>query len=143
MKSLGAALLLLLAAAPSFARQELVLVVSAQSKVGQLEAPLARRLFLGLTVAENGVRLLPLLNESDPQLKELFLQYIVSMPESTYDRYLLRSALIQGRTKPAAYKKSRDLIDELASDPTAVSYLWLDDAARDSRVRVLRSVWHD
>ena len=101
VKSFATALLLLLGAAtPAFARQELVLIASAHSQVNQLDPPLARRLFLGLTIAQNGVRLRPLLNESDPQMTELFLRYIVSMSDSTYHRYLLRLVLIQGRTQP-------------------------------------------
>jgi hypothetical protein len=144
VKSFAATLLLLLgAAAPAYARQELALIVSAQSKVDQLDAPLAKRLFLGLTVAENGVRLRPLLNESDAQLKDLFLQYIVSMSNSTYNQYLLRLALLQGRTKPPVYKRSSELIDAVAADPTVVGYAWVEDTLHDPRVRVLRIVWHD
>jgi hypothetical protein len=144
VKSFAATLLLLLGAAtPAYARQELALIVSAQSKVDQLDAPLAKRLFLGLTVAENGVRLRPLLNESDAQLKDLFLEYIVSMSNSTYNQYLLRLALLQGRTKPPVYKSSRELIDAVAADPTVVGYVWVEDAVHDPRVRVLRIVWHD
>jgi hypothetical protein len=144
VKSIAATLLLLLSVASSaYARQELVLIVSAQSKVEQLDPALAKRLFLGLTVAENGVRLRPLLNESDAQLKDLFLQYIVSMSSSTYNQYLLRLALLQGRTKPPVYKSSRELIDAVAADPTVVGYVWVEDAVQDPRVRVLRIVWHD
>jgi hypothetical protein len=144
MKGMAAALLLLLGAAtPALARQELALIVSAHSKVDQLDPPLARRLFLGLTVAESGVRLQPLLNESDPQIKDLFLRYIVSMSDSTYFRYLLRLALIQGRTKPAVYKKSNELIDAVASDPQVVGYAWVKDVDHDPRIRVLRIVWQD
>ena len=144
VKSIAAILLLLLGAAtPAYARQELVLIVSALSKVDQLDPPLAKRLFLGLTVAENGVRLRPLLNESDAQLKDLFLEYIVMMSNSTYNQYLLRLALLQGRTKPPVYKSSRELIDAVAADPTVVGYVWIEDAVHDPRVRVLRIVWHD
>jgi hypothetical protein len=144
MKGMAAALLLLLGAAtPALARQELALIVSAHSKVDQLDPPLSRRLFLGLTVAESGVRLQPLLNESDPQIKGLFLRYIVSMSESTYHRYLLRLVIIQGRTQPPVYKKSNELLDAVASDPTVVSYVWVDEAVHDPRVRILRTVWHD
>jgi hypothetical protein len=144
VKSIAATLLLLLgAAAPVYARQELVLIVSAQSKVDQLDPALARRLFLGLTVAENNVRLRPLLNESDPRLRDLFLEYIVSMSDSTYNQYLLRMALIQGRTKPPVYMRSNELIDAVAADPTVVGYVWGENAAHDPRVRVLRVVWHD
>jgi hypothetical protein len=136
-------LLLLGAAIPAYAQQELVLIASAQSKVDQLDPALARRLFLGLTVAENSVRLRPLLNESDAQLKDLFLQYIVSMSNSTYKEYLLRLALLQGRIKPPVYKSSKELIDAVAADPTVVGYVWVENAIRDPRVRVLRTVWHD
>jgi hypothetical protein len=144
MKGLSAALLLLFSmATPTFAGQELALIVSAHSRVNQLDATLARRLFLGLTVAQSGVRLQPLLNESDPQIKDLFLQYIVSMSSSTYYRYLLRLALIQGRTKPTVYMKSTELIDAVSSDPTTVGYAWVKDVEHDPRVRVVRIVGHD
>jgi|SRR5882757_4759856 hypothetical protein len=144
VKSVAAVLLLLLgAAAPAFARQELVFITGAQSHVSQLDPPLARRLFLGLTVAQNGVRLRPVLNESDPQITDLFLRYIVSMSDITYHQYLLRMMLIQGRTQPTVYKKSSELIEAVASDPTVVGYVWVNDAIHDSRVRVLQSVWHD
>jgi hypothetical protein len=135
-------LLLLCAAAPAFAQQELVLIASAQSKVDQLDPALARRLFLGLTVAENSVRLRPLVNESDAQLKDLFLQHIVSMSDSTYN-HLLRLAIVQGRIKPPVYKSSDELIDAVAADPTVVGYVWIENAVHDPRVRVLRTVWHD
>jgi hypothetical protein len=144
MKGVAASLLLLLGAAtPTFAGQELALIVSADSKVDQLDPPLARRLFLGLTVAQGGVRLQPLLNESDPQITDLFLRYIVSMSDSTYFRYLLRLALVQGRTKPTVYKKSNELIDAVASDPMVVGYAWVTDVNHDPRIRVLRIVWHE
>jgi hypothetical protein len=144
VKSVATALLLLLgAAAPAFAQQELVLITSAQSQLNQLDPPLARRLFLGLTVVQNGVRLRPLLNESDPQITEIFFHHIVSMSESTYHRYLLRQVLIQGRIQPTVYKKISELIEAVASDPTVVGYVWVNDAVHDPRVRILQSVWHD
>jgi hypothetical protein len=144
VKRIATALLLLLGATgPSFAGQELALIVSVQSKVERLDPPLARRLFLGLTVAERGVRLQPLLNESDPQITDLFLRYIVTMSDSTYFRYLLRLALIQGRSKPPVYTNSRELIEAVASDPTVVGFAWVKDIEHDPRVRVLRIVWHD
>jgi hypothetical protein len=144
MKSMAGALLLLLGVAtPAFAREELALIVSTRSEVKQLDAPLARRLFVGLTVVENGVRLRPLLNESEPRIKDLFLKYIVAMSESTYERYLLRLALFQGRIKPKVYEESNQLIDAVAADPTVVSYLWVQAAVHDPRIRVLQIAWHD
>jgi hypothetical protein len=135
--------LLLGAATRVLAAEELVLIVSARSNVEQLDSPLVRRLFLGLTVIRNGSRLRPVLNEADAKIKALFLQNIVSLSDSTYDRYLLRLSLLQGRTQPMVYKSESELIDAVAADPTAVGYAWLKDVAHDPRVRILRVVWHD
>ena len=145
MKGLAAVFLALLlgAASPVLAAERLVLIVSARSSIDQLDSPLVRRLFLGLTVTQNGIRLRPLLNESDAQINELFLQNIVSMADSTYDRYVLRLSLTQGRTQPVVYKNESELIAAVAADPSAVGYAWGKDIDHDPRVRVLRVVWHD
>jgi hypothetical protein len=136
--------LLLGAASPALAEEQLALIVnSSSSSIDQLDSPLVRRLFLGLTVTQHGTRLRPVLNEADPQIKELFLQNIVAMSDSTYDRYVLRLSLLQGRTQPIVYKTIVELINAVASDPTVVGYAWAKDVARDPRVRILRIVWHD
>lgn len=135
--------LLFSTARPAFAGEELVLIVSGRSDIDQLDSTLIRKLFLGLTVNQHGGRLRPLLNESDSQVKELFLQNIVSMSDSTYDRYVLRLALLQGETQPVVYKNATQLINVVAGDPLAVSYVWARDIPHDPRVRVLRVVWHD
>jgi hypothetical protein len=135
--------LLLGASTPVSATEELVLIVSTRSDVEQLDSPLVRRLFLGLTVTRHGARLRPVLNEADPKIKELFLQTIVSMSASTYDRYVLRLSLLQGRTQPTVYKSNAELINAVAADPAVVGYVWARDVAHDPRIRILRIVWHD
>jgi hypothetical protein len=139
-----AVLLTLLAVAPRvWAAEQLVLIVSADSKVEQLDSLELRKLFLGLTVTHNGNRLRPVLNEADPRVNEIFLQNVVSMSDVTYDRRLLRLALIQGQTQPTAYKDIALLIKAVAADPSAVSYAWAKDVAHDTRVRILRVLWYD
>ena len=135
--------LLLGAASPALAEEQLALIVSSSSSIDQLDSPLVRRLFLGLTVTQHGSRLRPALNEADPQIKELFLQNIVAMSDSTYDRYVLRLSLLQGRTQPMVYKTTVELINAVASDPTMIGFAWAKDVAHDPRVRILRIVWHD
>ncbi|MDB6085904.1 MAG: hypothetical protein JWN43_3785 [Gammaproteobacteria bacterium] len=136
-------IMLTIGASRALAGEELVLIVSSQSNIDRLDSSLIRKLFLGLTVSQRGERLRPLLNESDAQIKELFLQNIVSMSDSTYDRYVLRLSLLQGRTQPVVYKDEDGLIRAVAADPSAVGYAWHRDVAQDSRIKVLRVVWHD
>ena len=69
MKKIGAKWLLALLCSvvvvlPSFADETVVLIVSAESKVEQLDSLEVRKLFLGMTVTHNGDRLRPLLNEA-------------------------------------------------------------------------------
>jgi hypothetical protein len=140
----AAVLLALLAAVtPSWAAEQLVLIVSADSNVEQLDSREVRKLFLGLTVIHNGNRLRPVLNEADPRVKEIFLQNIVSMSDTTYDRSVLRLALIQGQVKPAAYKDISLLIKAVIADPTAVSYAWAKDVMHEPRIKILRILWYD
>jgi hypothetical protein len=134
---------LLAASGTVSAADQLVLIVSADSKVEQLDSLEVRKLFLGLTVIHNGDRLRPVLDEADPRVKEIFLQNIVSMSDSTYDRSVLRLALIQGQIKPIAYKDIDLLIKAVIADPTAVSYTWAKDVAHDSRIKILRVLWYD
>jgi hypothetical protein len=134
---------LLTASRPVSAAEQLVLIVSADSKVEQLDSLEVRKLFLGLTVTHNGDRLRPVLDEADARVKEIFLQNIVSMSDTTYDRNVLRLALIQGQIKPIAYKDIALLINAVIADPTAVSYAWAKDVAHDSRIKILRVLWYD
>jgi hypothetical protein len=128
---------------PSFADETVVLIVSAESKVEQLDSLEVRKLFLGMTVTHNGDRLRPMLNEADSRLKGVFLQNIVSMTDMTYDRRILLLALQGGRSLPAVYTNSTTLINSVAADPTAVSFTWAKDVQHDKRIKVLRVLWHD
>jgi hypothetical protein len=136
-------LTLLAAGVQALADEQLVLIVSADSTIAQLDSLEVRKLFLGLTVTQNGNRLRPVLNETDARVKEIFLQNIVSMSDITYDRSLLRLTLIQGQRQPTAYKDIALLLQAVAADPSAVSYAWAKDVAHDSRIRILRVLWYD
>jgi hypothetical protein len=128
---------------PASADETLVLIVSADSKVEQLDSLDIRKLFLGMTVVHNGNRLRPLVNEADARVKAVFLQNIVSMTDMTYDRRILRLALQGGRSLPAVFSDTAALINTVAADPTAVSFAWAKDVQRDKRVKILRVLWQD
>jgi hypothetical protein len=136
-------LMMLTAMSPAFAEEQLVLIVSSDSKVEQLDSLEVRKLFLGLTVTHEGNRLRPILNEADARVKEVFLQNIVALSDITYDRRLLQLALQQGRTQPTVYKHTTELLRAIAADPSAVSYAWSKDVARDPHIKILRILWHD
>jgi len=82
-------ILLCVAAQACAASHTLVLVVRADSNVSDLDSLTVRKLFLGLPVSVEGSLLHPVRNRSDAELDPVFLQQIVAMSQSAYDRQIL------------------------------------------------------
>ena len=137
------ALLLCLVAPARPASQEVVLVVRADSPVTDLDSVSVRKLFLGLPVLVNGTPLHPLRNRSDPLLDEIFLQQVVAMSQSSYDRQMLIGVNRQLSLRPTEYRQVADVIAALSADPYAVSFMWNKDVAHNPGLRVIRVLWGD
>jgi len=123
------------------AERQVVLVVSATSPVQQLDPIEVQKLFLGLPVVRDDHALRPVRNVSDDQLANIFLQYVVAMSQSAYDRRILAQVMQQGRPRPVELRTSRQLIETLAADRYAVSYMWLRDVPANPHMRILRVLW--
>lgn len=124
-------------------QQTVVLVVRADSSVTDLDSIAVRKLFLGLPVLINGKPLHPVRNRTDAQLDEIFLQQIVAMSQSAYDRQVLIGLNRQGSIRPAEVTAQTRALEILYDDPNAVTFMWLRDVAHDPRVRVIRVLWSD
>jgi hypothetical protein len=120
-----------------------VLIVNASTNYAALDSVEVRKLFLGLTVVRNGRTLHALRNASDPRLDEIFLQNIVSMSDTTYERRVLTLTMQQGRTPPPSIQDRKRLLAEVAADPDAVSFAWADDVAATQNIKVMRVLWHE
>lgn len=136
--------LLLALLAPSWGGQgSVVLVVRADSVVTDLDSTAVRKLFLGFPVLVGGTPLHAVRNRSDEQLDEIFLQQIVAMTESAYDRQVLIGLNRQGSIRPTEATTPERVLQDLYADPSTVSYMWLRDVAHNPRVRVIRVLWSD
>ena len=123
--------------------REVVLVVSAQSPVAQLDSLEIRKLFLGLPVAVQGRSLRPVENFSDPQLRDVFLQHVVAMSQSAYDRRILSQVIREGRPRPVELDSLNALLRTLDADSLAVSFAWRKDVAGNGRLKILRVLWQE
>jgi hypothetical protein len=123
--------------------QTVVLVVRADSSVRALDSVDVRKLFLGLPVLVNGDPLHPLRNRSDPLLDEIFLQQIVAMSQSGYDREILILVNRQRSLRPPEYSSVAAVVGALETDPNAVSFMWLRDVGHNPKLRVIRVLWSD
>ena len=142
-RALLVVLLLLSAAQACATTRTLVLVARADSGVSDLASVTVRKLFLGLPVLINGSPLHPLRNRSDAQLDPIFLQQIVAMSQSAYDRTILNGVNRQGWLRPVEVSKASRLLDTLYDDPYAVTFMWLHEVADNPRVRIIRVLWSD
>ena len=124
-------------------QQTVVLVVRVDSSVTDLDSIAVRKLFLGLPVLISGKPLHPVRNRADQQLDEIFLQQIVAMSQSAYDRQVLIGLNRQGSIRPAEVTAQTRALQILYDDPNAVTFMWLRDVAHDPRVRVIRVLWSD
>jgi hypothetical protein len=125
----------------AWAEDRLLLIVAAQSRIESLSSIDVHKLFLGLTVVVNDHRLRPLRNDSDDLMRRVFFQSVVSMSESVYDRRMLALTLQQGVAAPPVLRSTREVLQELAADPDAVSFAWAAEVERDPRIKVLRVLW--
>lgn len=141
---IGILAVLLALSAPILAADRVaVLVVSTDSPLTTLEPIELRKLFLGLPVLRGGRPLRPVRNVSDEQLSQVFLQHVVAMSQTAYDRRILSQVLQQGRPRPQEIKSREQLMQALAADPLAVSYVWMKDVPPTARIRIVRVLWTD
>jgi len=141
LRHLAPLVLLLLGGVLHAAERKVVLVVRADSPVQQLEPIEVQKLFLGWPVARDNHALRPVRNVSDAALTDVFLQYVVAMSQSAYDRRILSQVLQHGRPRPIELGKSAEVIDALSLDRYAVSYMWLKDVPANPKLRVIRVLW--
>jgi len=125
------------------ASHTLVLVVRADSNVTDLDSLTVRKLFLGLPVLVQGTPLHPIRNRSDTELDPIFLQQVVAMSESAYERQILIGVNRQGWLRPAEIDTSNKVLEALYADPNAVTFMWLHDVAHNPKIRVIRVLWSD
>lgn len=127
----------------SAATNTLVLVVGADSKVPDLDSITIRKLFLGFPVLMDGSLVHPVRNRSDAAMDPIFLQEVVAMSQSAYERQILMGVNRQGWLRPAEVSSTSRALEILHSDPNAVTFMWLKDVTHDPKLRVVRILWSE
>ncbi len=122
-------------------QRHLELVCSAESTTPSLTNKEVRKLFLGVPMEKNGVRLKPLRNSSDPLVTEVFLQKIIFMSKRNYERQLVSRVFRLGGTRPPIYTDFGELMDQLRQTPEALTFMWSDQVAQTDGVKSCGVLW--
>lgn len=115
----------------------LVLVANANSPIKVLTKSQARKLYLGELIRVDGRVIVPLRNNSDQLLQEVFMQRVMYMATETYERQILNRVFRAGGQRPSVYSDFTELTDALKNDSMAVSYMWSKAALATSGLKVV------
>jgi hypothetical protein len=137
----AAALLLLLRTDVVEADHQLVLVANAHSPIQTLSIIEVRKIYFGISVRRGSQVVRGLRNMADAHIDDIFLQSVMSMSEQAYERRLISGSLRFGRPRPPEYDSYEALINELDHSPSAVTYLWREDAEQLPEVKILEVLW--
>lgn len=129
--------------AQSDTSRRLVLVANAHSGITALTPAEVRKLFLGITIEQNGHSLIALRNQTDQVLHEVFLQKVMFMSGPMYERTLLTRLLRTKGPRPGAYSSEQELHVALQANPNTVTYMWSDQAEATPDLRVISELWRE
>ncbi len=121
--------------------RQLVIVNSIDSPVTSISFNEFRKLFLGVPIIKKNLKLKPLLNYSDSELENIFLQKIVFMSKRNYERRLLSRVFRQGGERPTEYDNFYELISALNKTDNALSYVWSDQIRENDHIKIIGVLW--
>ena len=124
-------------------QRSLLLVCSDNVKLESLSHADVRRLFLGVPMFIDKLRLRPMLNASDPLATDVFLQQIIFMSKRGYERQLVSRVFRLGDQRPPKYDNIDTLVKELLNTPGSVSYMWSGQFDDQAGLKSLGVLWTD
>lgn len=126
--------------AQSGANASLAMVAASTSAIAQLTPAEVRKLYLGVPLQIAGAEVVPMLNVSDPTVKELFLQKVLFTSAQVYERQLLGKQFRNG-AKTAQFTDQAALVAALINDPMAVSFMDVNVAKATRGIKIIGDLW--
>ena len=132
----------LLGSEQAVADKAVVLVVNANSTIEEIDLLDVRKVYLGFSArTDENAPIRAATNRTGREIFEIFLQDVMAMSASTYDRRLLTLTLQSGRLRPEVFRNTQDLVESLIEDENLVSFMWMDEAEATDQLKILRVLW--
>jgi hypothetical protein len=119
------------------AETHLVLVAAVNSSFSNIAANDVRKAYLGVSVLVNDKAIVPIINSSNPDTKELFLQRVLFMSSAVFERHSIGRIFRNGGNKMSDFSDVVALANALSANPLSISFMQANDARKLSSVRVL------
>ena len=120
-----------------------VLVTDKDSTIESISSLDIRKIYLGISVSNEGNVIRALRRRDDERLNQIFLQSVIAMSQRSYERRLLSLVLKFGTPRPVEVDDHDELLELLASHPSSIAYMWKSEAESDSSVKIIRVLWQE
>lgn len=121
--------------------RSLLLVTSEHSGTSTFSHAELRKVFLGIPVTRDDVRIKPLLNLTDRLAMSIFLQQVVFMSEREYKRQLLSRAFRSGGQRPPGYDDIEELVEALHTTRGSLTFMWAEQFETQTGLVSLGELW--
>lgn len=115
----------------------LVIVTHVTSSIGVLSQAQARKIYLGVPLDVGGKSVQPLINRSNQELYEVFLQKVLFMSAKAYERHMAHAEFAADVHTPLVYRSESKLIDYLNAHPNSIACLTEQSAVHSPSLRVI------
>lgn len=121
--------------------RELVLVGEASANYPPFSAFEIRKIFLGYPVKKENSQVYGIINKTDDESYQVFLQKLIHMSVKNYERLLLSKTFRTGAPTVAVETTMSMLKSELLNDTSKVTVLWRTDLEVGDGLMSIQTLW--
>jgi len=120
-----------------------MVLVTATSGItaADIDRDTVRKLYLGRPIIWENQRVTPIVNRSEDLLYEIFLQNVIHMSDSHYERYMLSTVFRLGGKRPRSITDLDSLINAVKSRPATVTFMWESTALATPGLHIITELW--
>ena len=118
-----------------------VLVASEKSGINKISIIEVRKLFLGLPASKVSSIQHPIINNTDNETYQSFLNKIMRMTEKSYNRKLIKRVFRQGSEKIMVVSSKESLIQYLRDNPNDVTFMSEGNLKNYKGIKVIQRLW--
>ncbi|VAW51364.1 hypothetical protein MNBD_GAMMA06-948 [hydrothermal vent metagenome] len=119
----------------------LFVVTKTENTLPVLSKSELRSLFLGTPVYRNNKKLEPLINKSDERCYQTFLQSVLGMSNTRYERVQASMLDQKGAVVVPVYTDLDKLMFDLKRKNSAISFVFLEKELADNSLNVVQEIW--
>jgi len=118
-----------------------VLISASKQHIPEFTRKELRLLYLGYAIIKNQQKYEPLINASQKQIYNSFLQKIMYMSKKNYERQMMSRIFRQGGERPEIFNSRSDLISNLSIKKNRITFVTLEFARDNKNIQVVQQLW--